>query len=342
MMKRKKLKQIIKLDLSFSVLMIATLAICIFLAIALGGRLYSGAVFLGMAYSIPEFALISIAMTMVIIMGGIDLSLVANANMSGMIGAMILSGAFFDISKVNIYMLVMGTILLVLLIAALGGLINGLIISRFSAVPMIATLGTMTLYNGITTALSKGKAVANFPKEFLMLGTQKVAGIPLVFLIMLIAFMIMAFCFNRTGYGQKLYLMGENCAASRFSGINNEKNICITYTIAGLLSGIASIVIIARSNSAKVGYGETYLLQSVLVAVLGGVSPSGGKGKLEGTLLAIFAIYLLQNAFNLWQFTTFTKKFMWGIMLLLVMFITQITEKYMKRLQKKKKISKNE
>ena len=334
-MKKIKLKQIIKQDLSFSVLIIATIVVCLFLASTLGGRLYSGAVFQGLAYSIPEFAVIAIAMTLVIIMGGIDLSLMANANMSGMIGAMILSGGLFDISGVNPYVLTIGTIILVVLIAAVGGMINGFIITQFSVVPLIATLGTMTLYNGITTAISKGKAVTGFPTEFLRLGTEKIIGIPLVFIVMLITFVVMAFCLSKTGYGQKLYLIGENCTASRFAGVKNEKNIRITYMIAGLLAGIASIMIISRTNSAKVGYGDTYLLQSVLVAVLGGVSPSGGKGKIEGTLLAIFLIYLLQNAFNLWQFTTFTKKFMWGIILLIVIFITQMTEKYIDKSMKK-------
>jgi simple sugar transport system permease protein len=119
-----------------------------------------------------------------------------------------------------------------------------------------------------------------------------------------------------------------------FSGINNRKTTLTTYLLSGVLAGCSSIIMISRVNSAKVGYGDTYLLQAILVAVLGGVNPDGGRGKVAGVVMGIIILQSLQNAFTLFGFTPYAKRLIWGMMLLLVMILNFINEKYQERVKR--------
>jgi simple sugar transport system permease protein len=145
--------------------------------------------------------------------------------------------------------------------------------------------------------------------------------------VFIIGAVIMAGILSKTSFGKKIYLYGENNVATRFSAINNEAIIMKVYALSGLLSGIASIIMMSRVNSAKVGYGDTFLLQALLVAVLGGVNPYGGRGKILGVALGIFIMQILQSAFTLWQFTPYAKNLLWGTMLLVVMIVNFILDK---------------
>ena len=119
------------------------------------------------------------------------------------------------------------------------------------------------------------------------------AGIPLLFIVFIVIAVVIIFIMGRTGFGRKIYMIGENHTAARFSAVNNEKSIIIIYAMAGFCAGVAGLMIGARVNSVKCGYGDTYLLQAILVAVLAGISPSGGKGKVVGILLALVSGSLL-------------------------------------------------
>lgn len=130
-------------------------------------------------------------------------------------------------------------------------------------------------------------------------------------------------------------MIGENHTAARFSAINNEKSTIIIYAMAGFCAGVAGLMIGARVNSVKCGYGDTYLLQAILVAVLAGISPSGGKGKVVGILLALVCIQMLQSSFTIWQFTPYSKKMIWGLMLLLLLFINMLIDYLDVKKQKK-------
>ena len=331
-----KIRNIIKEDLSFTILVGVFICIQIFLITTLGGKLYSGRNFSSMAFQISEFAVLALGMGLTIILAGIDLSLIANANLSGIIAGYIMTGKVFDISSMGEGTVIIISVIVALVLSALMGLINGLLISNFSVTPLIATLGTMTLYGGIGMAITTGKGVVGFPEGFLYFGAGDIGGIPYIFILAVALAIMFAFFLKKTSVGRKIYIIGENHTASRFSAINNEKIIRIAYTIAGLMAGIASIMIISRVNSAKVGYGDTYLLQAVLVCILGGISPSGGKGRVEGVMLSVLAIQFLQSAFNQWQFSPYSKKLIWGFMLLGIMLVNKFLEKYTVSMIKKR------
>jgi len=134
----------------------------------------------------------------------------------------------------------------------------------------------------------------------------------------------MALILNRTPFGQILHMLGSNEAATRYSGVDTRQALIKVYVSASLLSGIAGIVMMARFNSANAAYGESYLLVTILAAVLGGVSPSGGFGKISGLILALVILQLISTAFNLMNFSQFLTLAIWGGTLIAVAAVARL------------------
>jgi simple sugar transport system permease protein len=145
--------------------------------------------------------------------------------------------------------------------------------------------------------------------------------LPLVAFLTVLA--VVSALLNRTAFGFKVYMLGSNPTVARFSGIDNPKIILKTHVIAGLLSAIAGIVILARTNSANADYGSSYILMTILIAVLGGVAVTGGSGRLAGVALALAALQMLSTGFNMFLLrfsgSNFFRDFAWGFLLLFVM-----------------------
>lgn len=136
--------------------------------------------------------------------------------------------------------------------------------------------------------------------------------------------MLLGLILSLTGFGRKLYLYGGNPVAARFSGFNNEKMSVLVFMLTAVLSGIAGLIILSRVNSAKVGYGDSYLLQTMIVCVIGGIDPNGGKGKVGGVVIAIILMQVMSSAFTIMSLSPYTKKLIWGIMLILVLGLNHI------------------
>lgn len=324
-------KQLTK-DINLTILTFITVILIIGLQIMLAPKIFSARSLTSMSYQIPQFGFIALAMMLSMITGGIDLSVIANANLSGIFAAYILTGVVFGKqSGIPVGLLIVIAIVATLIISSLLGLFNGFLIAKISVPPIIATLGTMLFYGGVGMALTSGKGVVGFPDAFLKLGSGKVFKLPYIFIAFVIAAIVLAIVLSKTSFGKKVYLYGENNIATRFSAVNNEVLIMKVYTVCGLLAGFASLIIISSVNSAKVGYGDTFLLQAILVSVLGGVSVTGGRGKVVGILLGICVLQMLQSSFTLWQFTPYAKNLIWGTMLLVVMVINYVTSKRMQK-----------
>ncbi len=319
------LKNKMRKDLNLTILIFVTIGILLAMAIVLGDKMYNARNLSSMAFQVSEFAVLSLGMGMAMLLGGIDLSIVANANLSGIFAAMIMTNESL-LQSAGEGATVFIAVVVAIGVAILCGLLNGILITKVSVNPIVATLGTMILYNGISMAVSGGQGINGFPEGFTKLGTETFAQLPYVFWLFIVIAIVLMFVMARTSFGKKIYFIGENHTAARFSAINTEKHTMTAYAIAGLMAGIAALMIIARVNSAKVGYGDTYLLQAILVCVLAGISPSGGKGTIVGILLALVCIQVLQSAFTLWQFTPYAKKMIWGIMLLGLLFLNKAVD----------------
>ena len=315
-------------------IVLATIMVGIWLVlgILLQGQIFSLRNVQSMAYQFPEFGFLALAMTLAMISGGIDLSIVANANLCGIFAAFVLTKMAPPETEGFQVMLVIGlAILTALVVSLLGGLLNGMLIAFIGIPAILATLGTMIFYTGIGMAITEGVGIVGFPEQFLFIGAGKIGIFPIPLLIFIVGAAGISLILNRTVFGQSLYLFGTNSVATLFSGIHNAQVTIKAYMLSGLLAGCSSLIMISRVNSAKVGYGDTYLLQAILVAVLGGVNPYGGRGTVAGVVMGIIILQTLQNAFTLFMFTPYAKRLIWGGILLLVMMINFINVKYQER-----------
>lgn len=291
--------------------------------------------FQSMFSQIPEFGLLAIAMMIAMITGGIDLSVVSITNLTGVVSALVLTKMITpEMTGSQMFLMMAFAVVAALALSTLCGLLNGIVIAKFGVPPILATLGTQGLYLGIAIAITQGHGISTFPEKFLFIGSGQVGVIPMPFIIFVVVALIIALFLNKTKLGLSMFMVGSNASVSKFAGVNNDDILIKTYMITGLLAGVSSVIMISRVNSMRPGYGSAYLLQAILVVILGGVDPYGGYGTVLGVVMGIIILQVLQSGFNILTFTPFFKKFIWGFMLLIVMIINFFVAKYQQRAKK--------
>lgn len=319
-----KIVRYIKRDTHIAVLAGGDIVVLIVMAIVLGGSFYSINNMQSMATQVAEFGLLAVAMSLAMLTGGIDLSVVSMAVLAGIVGAEFLTGNIVDLETTSAPMVIAMAVGAMLLTGLLCGLLNGLLIAKASITPILATLATSIFFTGIGTVVTGGASLPVRVKEFFTLGVLTVANIPLIFLIMVVVFVVIGVVLNWTRFGRRAYLYGSNSIALRFSGARHERLVIMVYVVIGLICALAAMIMVSRTASARVGYGEAYLLQAILVVVLAGFDPFGGRGKLVGLALGLVMLQSLSSAFTILRFGPFMKVFIWGAMLLAVMVVTRI------------------
>jgi len=285
--------------------------------------------FQSMGLQFPEYGLLSLANMLAMVTGGIDLSVVSIASLSGVVSASLLS-QYQTIGLPVGTVIVLG-ILIALAVSLVCGLLNGVIIAYARIPAIIATLGTQGLFLGISIIITKGHGIGGFPPAFLFIGNGSLLGMPTQFVIFVAVTLLVGLLLTRTPQGFSMLMYGSSPQVARFSGISNEMVLIKTYLLTGLLSGVASLIIISGVNSIRPGYGADYLLLSILIAILGGTDPVGGFGTVLGLTLAIFIMQVLQSGLNILGFSPFMKKFIWGLLLLLVMVFHYYRRMYAQR-----------
>ena len=272
-----------------------------------------------MAYQIPEFGILALSMMLVIMTGGMNLSLTFSAALGMIIGGLVMS---------NLYTANHGALLAVTVgiatmlgIAALCGLFNGWVIALFGVTPMIATLGSSTLFEGICLNITHGGAISGFPMTFIAIGNSTFLKIPIP---MWIFFIVVVFCWlllERSKLGKSIEIIGCNPIAARYSGIRVKRVLIKTYLIGGILAGIAAMIMASRYNSAKESYGSSYLLQSVAACVLGGTDINGGSGKVAGTIIAVLILQVISSGLNIFGLNRYLTTVITGLVLIAVLAI---------------------
>lgn len=313
-----------------SVLLVMLIAVALLMTILNGSQFMNLGNIQSMAYQLPELGILSLAMMVTMLTSGINLSIIASANLSGIIMAYILTSAgdHPEAYGPGGLWLVVAAILAGMLISLFVGLLNGYLIAILEISPILATLGTMTLLTGISVVLTKGYVLSGFPDAMLTIGNEDILGIPIPFLVFLACGLIMSVLLNQTPLGTRIYLIGSNPTACFYSGVNNRAVLIRTYLVSGLLSGVAAIVMISRFNSAKADYGESYLLMTVLASVLGGVSAAGGFGRVSGLLVALIILQFISSGLNLMGVSNFLTIALWGTVLIMVMVIQYVIDQY--------------
>lgn len=307
-------------------LLLVLFIITIFVQILSGGSFLTVNSITSMLGQIPELGIFSIGMFAVILTAGIDLSITYLSALAGVCAAFMLSWGHSN--GMNLGLLFLLAILIVFVVALLGGVINGAIVSLIGVHPVLATIGTYTFFFGIANVITEGSAISGFPIEYRWIGKGKILGflpVPMVIFILVIALSYLLL--DKTIWGRSVYMIGSNKKVSEYSGINVKKVNFKVYLFAAVMAGVAAVVMTGRYSSGKGDLGSSYLLKSISVAVLGGTNMAGGEGSLAGVVIATFVIQAISTGVTMIGLNSYFVDVLIGGILLVVLLISNLRKK---------------
>ncbi len=246
--------------------------------------------FLQMPMSFLDKAFLVLPMTFVIILGNIDISIASNVALSAVVMA----------TTYNLGLPMPAAMALCLVVSTACGLLNGLIMTRFKELSaVIVTLSTMIIYRGIAYIILENRSAGKFPEWFSWLGWGSIGPIPFIVIIFAVCAALFAVLLHGTPFGRKVFGMGNNLLAARYSGVRTDSIIIAVSALTGLMAGFTAIFLSSRMGSTRPNVAMGYELEVIAMVVLGGVSTSGGKGTMIGPLLAIFIVGFLNYGLGL-------------------------------------------
>jgi ribose transport system permease protein len=283
---------------------------------------------LDLTRQVSMLGIAAVGMTFVVLLGGIDLSIGSLISLINVVTAYIMVHMGFNPWLACIIGLIMTTFV---------GFVNGWIVANVGIPAIIVTLGGMTAFSGVAYKISGGLPIYGFPKEFSLIGQGYLWIIPIPIIIMAAIFALGSFILSKTYFGRYFYAVGGNEEASRLSGIKIKNIKYLAYTLSGFFAGIAGIVMLSRTNSAQPMAGQGFELDALTAAVLGGVSVSGGFGKISNVVAGTLIIGVLTNGFVLLNIDSYTQMIIKGSVLLFAVGYDCIQKKQKK--QKKTKVT---
>ena len=287
----------------------ALLVLCVFLAVfpATSGSFLTSKNIFNVLRQISTNMFLACGMTMVIILGGIDLSVGSIIALSGVLAA----GC---VSRYN----------LPIAIALIVGVLIGLVISSTTIPPFIVTLATMNIARGLAKVYTGGSPVRVVTKEWQFIGAGYVGFVPVPVILMIIVLIITALIMNKTKMGRHIYAVGGNAQAAVFSGIKVSRVKFFVHAFSGVMAGLAGIVLASRMYSGQPTAGEGAEMDAIAAVVVGGTSMAGGSGKIGGTIIGALIIGILNNGLNLLNVNSFWQDVVKGIVILLAVFIDYV------------------
>jgi simple sugar transport system permease protein len=288
-------------------------------------RFLSLPTFQSMAFQIPELGLLTLAMLIPILSGGLNLAVTFIANLAGLTMAWVLQTCGGPDAGGLAFLL---AVIAALGIGALIGWLMGVIVAYSNAHPILVSLAFMIFLRGIGEYLTRGGDISGLPTFVATIGHGTALGLP----IPLILFALCAYAWHvlltRTPLGFSIHMIGSNLEAARYSGIDTKRVLTLIYTLSGLMCAVAGIVMLARFNSVRVGHGEAYLLITVLACFLGGVDPFGGFGRTVSVVIALVTLQVIATGLNLLGANQHLATGLWGAFLVLVMVVRWIWTRY--------------
>jgi len=251
--------------------------------------------------------IIAVGMTFIMLTGGIDLSCGSIAGFAGVGAAILMTQYSMNPVLAAILMCILGALL---------GIVNGVFISKLDVPPFIATLGMMVSIRGLAYIITGGLPVFGFDQSFTKLGQGYLGPIPIPVIIMAITFVLGAVFLAKTRAGRHIYGVGGNEEASRLSGVNVIKIKLLVYFVGGLTSALAGLVMLARTNSGQPNAGEGYEMDVITSVVLGGISMNGGQGRLGMVIIGVLIMGVLSNGMTMLGINEFVQKFIRGLVLI--------------------------
>lgn len=315
------LRAVLPADLHLRLLAVILVLVLVSLSLARPATFPTQRNLASMALQISDMGVMALAMTVAIVIGGIDLSVVAVANLSAIVAAM----TMIAIVGVDTGLLTVLGVVVALAVGAACGLVNGMLVGYLGVPAILATLATMTVFTGVATVLSNGVSVTGFPSVLTDVTAAAVVGVPVPALVLAVVAVLVWVLLARTPMGLSMYLMGANPTASMFSGVRNGRVALAAHVVSGTLAAVAGLIAMGRTNSASPSYGSTYVLVAILIAVLGGVAVTGGSGRVSGVMMALVILQMLSTGLNMLLVghgdANFFKSFAWGLLLLVVVTI---------------------
>lgn len=290
-------------------------AVVIFLIFGmLNGNFLTAGNLRDIAVSASVNAIIGLGITFVIITGGIDLAVGSIASFVGIVSATLMVNA--------------GTSPFLALLAgiALGlvcGAINGVLITKLKLPPFIATLGTMSIYQGCAYVVTNGRPVYNVPKDFVFMLNSYVGGVPVAVILVAVLAVLCWLLLRRTVFGQNVIATGGSEETAWLSGVRVDRVKIAVYALSGVLAGVGGLVIVARINAAQTDAGSPYLLTAIASAVIGGANLMGGEGRIAGTLVGALILGALTNGLVLLNVPSFYEQIVTGLVVVIAVALDQ-------------------
>lgn len=258
--------------------------------------------------------LIAFGMTFVILTGGIDLSVGAILALTGMVLGLMIASGTPDLIAIP----------LVLLLGALLGWFNGVLISKVKLQAFIVTLATMTMFSGITMIISDGIPAMGITENSPLLNffsQGDILGIPFPMIVLLVVFTLLLIVLQKTVFGRGVYAIGGNEEVARLSSLPTDRIKTSVYIISGAMSALAGVILTSRLSSSQPTAGSGFELDAIAAVVIGGTSLAGGRGRLFGTLIGVLIIGVLNNGLNIIGVSAFYQQFIKGLVILLAVIL---------------------
>ena len=264
-----------------------------------------------------SFAIIvGFGQTIVLLTGGIDLSVATIGQVCGMASAIFMVNYGMNTYLAIIIASIMGILL---------GAVNGFFIAYFKMTPFIVTLATMQIYKGIVYVITKGMPITGMPENAQNLANGIIGGVlPKIVVMMLIICILLTIMLNRTKFGRHIYALGGNRKCAKIVGIPTEKVEMMVYCLSGFLSAFAGVMMACKLASFQASIGESWQMDSITAAVLGGTSMAGGVGSIGGTIIGAFVIGVINDGMTMCGVTEFWQKVIRGLVIIIAVIIDQV------------------
>lgn len=299
---------------------------------SLANNFLSMGTFGSVAFQLPELGLLTLAMLLPLLTGGINLAVTFVANLAGLAAAWVLQAHGGVDAPPSAFFF---ACIAALATGGAAGALTGAAIAYTRAHPILITLSMMIFLRGLGEFLTRGGDVSGFPSYVAPIGHGSIFGLPIPLLIFIICVGLWHVLLTRSKLGFGLLMIGSNMESARYSGLNTRKILILVYTLSGLMCAVASIIMLARFNSVRVGHGESYLLITVLAAFLGGINPFGGFGRVLPVFVALIVLQLLSSGLNLMGANQHLATALWGVLMIVVMAARTLVSGYFTSRRKK-------
>ncbi len=303
----------------WEVLLAVVLVGLIAIGAAMSPVFLSGRNFANLISAVIEVAIMSLPMALIIIAGEIDLSVESMVGLSASIlGYLYAAGVPIELA-----------IPIVLVVGALGGLLNGVLVTRMGLPSLVVTLGTLALYRGLALVVLESRGISEFPTWFTTFGFGTVPGMPFPwpFVVYVGIALVLAVLLHGTWIGRQIYAIGKNQAASRFSGVRVARMKLWLFVLSGTVAALAGVILTARFASARADVGVGLTLVVVTIVLLGGIDIFGGRGTIPGVVLAFFTLAVLGNVLRLTNVSSDIQSIVVGLLLIVSVVIPTLARR---------------